>query len=378
MSIIKVNSKKAKSGYTYKVDFRYKEYGVTQRYTQSGFKTKKEASTHENMVKAQIKKDGYLKKICTKTLNEVYCEALELQEGKRRKNTLSCYQITFNKYIKNTIGETPIAKISYPLLQKYFNSLSSNGKSTNANIKKVLSIAFKHAVRSGYIESNPLTYVDTKGKETKKDTEQTITYDQLESLVSALLDKNSFKHEAMAIALYIGYYTGARISEALAFDKNDFDFANNEIIIGKQLTGRKKSELKPTHDLKTSTSKAILPLPKPLKQVLIEWFEKNPYDRVICDVDGSYLYHSNVQAFLRKEAQKLGFDFHYHMLRHTYVSNLAMSNNDIKTVQTLARHSNISTTMNIYTHVQKEKQKEAINNAFNTNYPNFTPKIKVN
>ena len=43
MSILKVASKKAKNGYTFKVDFRYKTNGITTRYVKSGFLTKKEA-----------------------------------------------------------------------------------------------------------------------------------------------------------------------------------------------------------------------------------------------------------------------------------------------------------------------------------------------
>lgn len=51
MSILKVASKKAKNGYTFKVDFRYKTNGITTRYVKSGFLTKKEAKEHEEDIK---------------------------------------------------------------------------------------------------------------------------------------------------------------------------------------------------------------------------------------------------------------------------------------------------------------------------------------
>ncbi|MGL6193535.1 MAG: tyrosine-type recombinase/integrase, partial [Thermoguttaceae bacterium] len=50
-----------------------------------------------------------------------------------------------------------------------------------------------------------------------------------------------------------------------------------------------------------------------------------------------------------------------HTLRHTFITNLCRSNISPKTAQTLARHSDISLTMNIYSHVSPEEQAAAIN-----------------
>ena len=51
----------------------------------------------------------------------------------------------------------------------------------------------------------------------------------------------------------------------------------------------------------------------------------------------------------------------FHTLRHTFITNLCRSNISPKTAQTLARHSDISLTMNIYSHVSPEEQAAAIN-----------------
>ena len=50
----------------------------------------------------------------------------------------------------------------------------------------------------------------------------------------------------------------------------------------------------------------------------------------------------------------------FHALRHTFVTNLARANVDPKTAQTLARHSSIQLTMDIYTHIDKKQQVDAI------------------
>ena len=81
MSIIKVPSKKAKKGYTYKVTFKYKENDITRTYSKSGFIVKKDAQEHESMVKAQINQDGYLKKVCNDSLNKVFNDWLKVDSG---------------------------------------------------------------------------------------------------------------------------------------------------------------------------------------------------------------------------------------------------------------------------------------------------------
>lgn len=48
-------------------------------------------------------------------------------------------------------------------------------------------------------------------------------------------------------------------------------------------------------------------------------------------------------------------------LRHTFITNLSLANVSPKTVQMLARHSDIKLTMQIYTHVNPEEQAKAIN-----------------
>ena len=68
MSIRKRTSKKAKNGYVYEVYFNYKENGITQRYSKSGFSTKKEAQEHEAIKKAELKETGKLQKEIKKTV----------------------------------------------------------------------------------------------------------------------------------------------------------------------------------------------------------------------------------------------------------------------------------------------------------------------
>ena len=179
---------------------------------------------------------------------------------------------------------------------------------------------------------------------------------------------NLFKSDSIAIALYIGYYSGLRISEVLALEKSDFDFTNNEIHITKQLdcVGKRTSEIHITTVMKTNSSNAVIPLAEPLKEILMDWFEVNPYDHVICDVEGNYIHVETLKLAINKTCKKMGIYFHFHMLRHTFISNLANNGISPQIAKELARHSRIETTMDIYTHVNEDSQKQAINAVFNS------------
>ena len=75
--------------------------------------------------------------------------------------------------------------------------------------------------------------------------------------------------------------------------------------------------------------------------------------------DGAYESPSTVGVMTRSAKKKLeGFeDFHFHMLRHTFTSNLLSNGAAPKDVQELLGHADVSTTMNIYAHSKREAKR---------------------
>jgi Site-specific recombinase XerD len=378
MSIIKVKSKKVKQGFTYKVTFKYKEYGMTCSYSKSGFLTKKTAKDHESMIKASIKENGYLKKECDKTLNNVYKEWKEVESKNYALHTIETYSYLFEKYAMNTIGKKRIRDIKYKELQNHFNTLDK-GKSVCENLRKVLRCVFIFAVKNEYITDNVVQYIKiTNKKELAKEKDEYLLHDNYLKIIE-VLKQETFRYKALAMAISIGYHTGLRISEIFALDKRDIDLDNNMIIINKQMEsqkGKKKTEYKTTSFLKTSSSYDSVPIATQLKKDLIEWFEYNPYERVICDSDGYYLCTYNANNWVKNKIKHLDIDFHFHMLRHTFITNLYKNNVDLKTAQKLARHSDIKTTLNVYTHIQENDKTQALFDVFETIYSKNTPKTK--
>ncbi len=77
--------------------------------------------------------------------------------------------------------------------------------------------------------------------------------------------------------------------------------------------------------------------------------------------DGDYQHPSTIASLLRglrKTLPEIG-NFHFHQLRHTYTSNLLASGASPKDVQELLGHADISTTMNIYAHAERDSKRAA-------------------
>lgn len=75
--------------------------------------------------------------------------------------------------------------------------------------------------------------------------------------------------------------------------------------------------------------------------------------------DGAVEYPTTVSIVCRTARKKVkGLeDFHFHMLRHTYTSNLLSNGATPKNVQELLGHADVSTTMNVYAHATREAKR---------------------
>ena len=373
MYTVKRKSKTSKNGYSYSILFNYFDcYGQKKQFSKSGFETKKQANEYGAKKKIELEENGGILYNTEKTFNEVFKEYMEVEgQQKYAPSTIIGYESKFKNYIKNDIGQTKIKDLHYVQLQKYFNKFNTISKGTNVNIKKVFCVTFKYALKCGYIKENPMKMVEVRGNDEKHEKE-VITFEQLESLVDSLITNRQGRHTdfasySMCIFLYIGYYLGTRKSETLALTKEDVDFENDFIYVDKQIeyVGLRNEDLHLTNRMKTKGSRAKLPMCEPLKQILKEWFKYNPYDVICCKEDGSLMNSFSVNRTLRENAKVLGFKFSTHVLRHTYITNLVHGGTDVKTVSKLARHTNVTTTLQVYTHVSETDMKDAIQTTFN-------------
>ena len=282
MAIRKRESKKASRGYTYQVYFDYKDYyGEKKLYSKSGFLNKRDAQEHETKIKLEYAQYGYIienKDIC---FNEVFIEYIEMMENDYAGATLQYYWYTFSKYVEDSIGKKNIFYLKYREIQEFFNNFEY-GKANADNTKKIFNITFKHAQKCGYIRENPMPLVKVIDREhkvvNKKD--RIVTEVELDTLCEKILmtskrsssqKRNEFEYQSYVIAIRIGWYTGMRISEVLGLKKSDIDFTNRLINIERRIEyhGKKTCEIETVNKLKTKSSRAHIPLAKPLAEILL-------------------------------------------------------------------------------------------------------------
>lgn len=370
MSIRKRKSKKAESGFTYQVYFNYDDIftGERKRFSKSGFYSYDDAVLYEKRKRIELNAEqNYIKKYKV-TIDQVFSEWLELEAVHfYQDNTIIDYKCRYEKHIKKRLGNILISEINYKLFQSYFNSNSDVGMSTNYKLKDVLNVIINFGIKCNYIDKNPLKLVHITGEYNPRN-KHNLVYndDDFYKIIEVLEKKSSDIRRAYIIALFIGRYTGLRISEVFALDKDDFDFDNNHIYITKKMiyANKTRAELQVSSKMKSKASKATLPLHDDLKKILQDWFEIHPHKHVISDKDGKYLNPKQLEYTLWKVSKELNIHFHFHMLRHTLATRLVNSGAEMKATQELLRHSNITTTMNIYTHVNESNKTEALYKAF--------------
>ena len=369
MSIRKRKSKKTRLGYSFQVYFSYVDKDTNKRkfHSKSGFETYEDAKYHEINMKNQLKKNV---KYLRKTVDQVFCEWLEIDGMHHyQENTVIDYKSRYYKHIHKSLGNKYLDELDYKTLQKFFNEKSEIGIQTNLKLKEILNDIIKFAIKCNYIQDNPMKYVHVYSKKSTKIHFKTYNDSDFESVISKMLKNPTNNKYAYVLALYIGKYTGMRISEVFALSKQDFNFENKTINVNKKLvySSKKRNEIYISNKMKTSSSQGILPLHIDLERIIQKWFDYCPSEYLFMDDKGNFYNPKQLEYTLWKICKELDIQFNFHMLRHTFASNLVNNGVNVKVAQDLLRHANISTTMNIYTHINEEMKQEAIYKAFPLN-----------
>ena len=194
-----------------------------------------------------------------------------------------------------------------------------------------------------------------------------ITHDQLNVIlneISTNYNLTNLKRGSLVMAIKLGYYLGLRFGEMATLEKKDFDLKNKTVVINKTLVyhGLKQKDLYAKKGGKTAASNAILFIPDNLVNDLKAWFDKNPYDIVCPEYNGGYLSPTPFGIYFEKRSQNVyGFNFNYHMLRHSFAQRLVNNQIDTKTAQELMRHASFHTTMQYYVHTSNDQKIKAVN-----------------
>ncbi|WP_394679140.1 tyrosine-type recombinase/integrase [uncultured Exiguobacterium sp.] len=346
--------------------------GKNRSTTRRGFKTKKEAELALSRIKIQVA-DGTYRQKKMDTYQEVYDLWITQYERTVEESTFVKTVGYFKNHILPSLASYRIEKITIAVCQKHYNEWAEKLQKART-IKSYAQKVLDFAIVNDLIQTNPFTHVETKMKKNynqSTDDEKENFYTKEELNVFLELCKNQLDYKAYALLRLISY-TGMRKSEALALTWEDVDFNEQSITISKAIGRGKNTQLylKTTKTGKTRVNKLDLKT----VEILTEWrlLQKEKYltlgittqeknQLIFSNTKNEFLQLVQVQKWMYSVQSKNNLKkVSPHGLRHTHCSLLFEAGATIKEVQDRLGHSDVKTTLNIYTHVTKKAKEGAI------------------
>ena len=251
------------------------------------------------------------------------------------KNNIAKFIDYINMDIKNVDYDTVRKYIGYLYEQKY------QAKSISRMISSLRSF-FKYLKINHIINNNPMTLISNPKVEKKLP--KYLTINEVESILNApnMNDKVGIRD---AFILELLYVSGIRVSELVNIKVNDIELSENRIkILGK---GSKERYV-----LYGSRCKELLNKYMSVRNK----FLKVPNDYLILSKTGRKINTREVRNIINRIKIKAGVSISIspHTFRHTFATHMLNEGADIRAVQELLGHENLSTTT-IYTHLTNEK-----------------------
>ena len=281
-------------------------------------------------------------------------------------NTFYEYEASYRlRIIPYSIARKKANQITLNDLQKYFNELQENF--TINTIKKTyiqIHSCIKFALIQGIMMKDFCPGV-TLQKLVKKENVNVFSKEEQELVIKNLDIRN-----IVDALIYLTFYTGLRLGEVLGLQWSDINgnmisitrqYRRNvevEKVNDRKLTYKFKELKTKNKELKTKNSAREIPLPDKVLKML----ENLPKDHdLIFSDNGKPIEPKRPQRRITALCKKLNIPHRsFHSIRHSYATRLFELEIPIKTVQVLLGHSDIATTMDIYTHVMKEKKLEVL------------------
>ena len=268
-----------------------------------------------------------------------YLEYLELEKG-LSQNTIDAYRRDLSDFAQNLEDIHTINRMN---INAYVRTLRERKLAPTSVIRKVASLRgfFKWATSSGILEKNPAATL-----------EQPKTPQRLPKVVSVkeideMLHNNLTPLEHVMMELL--YSCGLRVSELVNLKLNDIDLSSKYVrCFGK---GSKERIIPIGEQAKTVVKEYF-----PTRELLIKKYNLTTKNLLIKD-NGHFVTRQDVYNFIHAQGKLIHKNISPHTLRHSFATHLLENGADLRVVQELLGHSDVSTTQ-LYTHISKKRLKE--------------------
>lgn len=276
-------------------------------------------------------------------------------------HTVSNYQRDIQQFIAWYQG-AELSTLDLRTVQYYLAHLSRRGLAASSVARKLSALRqfFDFLVKTQYLDQNPSEQL--KAPKKSQTLPKALPVDDINQLLdnpTAYFDLEKPLHIRNYALLELLYSSGVRVAELAALNINDVDLANGQaVVLGK---GNKER---------------LVPIGRKARKALQMWLrvrhlcdQPNTPNQVLTEAlflnkDGRRLSIRGIQYQLKSLGKRfnLNLNLHPHMLRHSFGSHLLQSGADLRTVQELLGHSDISSTQ-IYTHLDFQRLSEVYDKA---------------
>ncbi len=288
-----------------------------------------------------------------------------------RPNTKMGYNFVKNLMEKEEFYNKTIKSVKTSDAKLFLIKLQSDGKgySTIKTVRGVLRPAFQMAVDDDMLNKNPFSFDVNSVIINDSGTRQAISREQMQKFLKFCHDDNVYGKYYEAF--YILFHTGMRISEFCGLTIHDLDMEKRIIDINHQLQRTSEMEYV-VEKAKTNAGMRKLPMTEDVYMCFQAILEDRPADLPEIMVGGQVGFLYRDKTGMPEVAMHWEHRFNHavkryndifraqlpnvtpHVCRHTYCSNMAKAGMNPKTLQYLMGHSDISVTMNVYTHLGLE------------------------
>lgn len=334
---------------------------------------KSEAELKKKVIQTQVNiQSGKLLKESSMLLKDYAKDWLNVNKAKSEINTKAMYDNAINKHIIPAMGHIPLDKIKKSDAQRMINDRWEHPRTCQI-IRMTLIQILDTAVEDKLINENVCRKLNMPKNEPAE--KRQLTEEEKEAIKKA-----DFTDRERMFVLIL-FYFGLRRGEALALTRSDIDLKNNSLSVNKAVTFDVNSPV--IKSTKTSSGTRSIPIPSSVKPVLSDYLKKCNNLYLFTDKSGNLLTKSMLRRMWDNIVKKMNeavctekeliignlhiTDLTPHLFRHNYCTMLYYSGISQKKAVELMGHSDINMIMNVYAHLdeQKEKVQTKLDNAIN-------------
>lgn len=369
--IKKYTKKDGTTAYMFNVYVGKNSKGKNVYRKRQGFKTQKQAQIALANILKDVEENGIEREESVKTFKDLYEMWLAQHRENVKPSTIALIQRVLKKHVLPSIGNCNLKELSVLRCQGLVNTWHSKSLTQSTYIKNTTAQILQYGVAMELLDSNPMKQTITPRRKGKEKKLQFYTKEQLVHFFECVEKDGNYKILAFFRLLA---FTGARKGEILALQWKDIGFGTKNITIGKTLAIDEYKQVI-VQTPKTISSNRTISLDDETLKILSKWRTMQRTDYLALGFntssDEQYLFTTDDNKLinpLRVNDWLTSIINRYklptitpHHFRHTHASLLLQAGIPVKEVSERLGHKDIKITLEIYSHVMPEEEKETAN-----------------